>query len=58
MDRARYEFLMKNYDEKLTQTEIDEGFFFCCTFDGLLIHKTDEEAKYCGCLKAEVNNGP
>lgn len=51
MERARYEFLMTNMDEKLTPEEIAEGYLFCCTFDGLLIHKDDEEAKYCGCLK-------
>jgi len=51
MDRARYEFLMKNPDAKLTDDEIAEGYFFCCTFDGLLIHKDDIEAECCGCLR-------
>lgn len=51
MDRARYEFLMTHQDEKLTPEELAEGWFFCCTFDGLLIHKTSPEGEFCGCLK-------
>ena len=51
MDRARYEFLMSNPSERLTQEELLDGYFFCCTFDGLLIRKGDPEADCCGCLK-------
>lgn len=56
MDRARYEFLMTNPDERLTPAELDEGWFFCCTFDGLLIHKDSREGDCCSCIKAPPND--
>lgn len=53
MTPERFNFLQRNPDEKLTAEEIEEGYFFCCTWDYLLIHKNDPEAKCCTCLKEE-----
>lgn len=50
MTPERFRYLSENMDAKLTSEELVEGYFFCCTFDGLLINKSDEEAKYCACL--------
>jgi len=58
MTRERFEYLHRNHDAKLTAEELAEGYFFCCTWDGLLIHKTGPEAECCGCLKdATVGGG-
>lgn len=41
-------------EERLTQEEMNEGWVFCCEWDGLLIHKTDREAECCSYLKDEA----
>lgn len=58
MTRERMEYLHKNIEAKLTKEEIKEGYFFCCTWDGMLIHKTDPEAKCCGCLSLTSGDVP
>jgi len=49
MTRERFEYLHTHHDAKLTPEEIAEGYFFCCTWDGMLIHKSDREAECCSC---------
>lgn len=51
MDHARYKYLRENVDAKLTDDEIEQGYVFCCNWDGLLIHKDDLEAESCKCLE-------
>jgi len=50
MDVARYNLLMAE-QEKLTQKEIDDGWRFCCEWDGLLVNKNDKEGEgqFCTC---------
>ena len=50
MSRQRYRELSMSSDMKLTQDEIDDGWFFCCEWDDMLIQKTWEEASCCTCL--------
>lgn len=57
MNSKRYKFLREHHDEKLTQEEIDDGWFFCCEWDGLLIHKTHPEASVCSCMKINTVTG-
>jgi hypothetical protein len=47
--QRRYE-LDHTQDSRLTQEELDEGYRFCCEWDGMLIHKDDPEAEACFCL--------
>lgn len=55
MDMKRYSELNRDMDAKLTPEELAEGYWFCgCEWDGLLIHKDDMEAKYCGCYQDEL----
>lgn len=35
----------------LTDDEIEQGYVFCCEWDGMLINKNDPEAECCHCLK-------
>lgn len=49
MTPERRKELMDNIDMDLTQEEADEGYRFCCEWDGLLIHKDDMEAEFCTC---------
>jgi hypothetical protein len=35
----------------LTAKEVAEGWFFCCEWDGMLIHESHPEAECCTCLK-------
>lgn len=52
MTSDRYKELMNNYELKLTDNEIKEGWIFCnCEWDGLLIHKSDPESQFCTCLR-------
>jgi hypothetical protein len=50
MTEERRKELHENYDLNLTKEELEEGYRFCCEFDGLLIHKSDYEAEVCPCL--------
>ena len=50
MTDDRYNELSKNIDLQLTSTELSDGWFFCCDWDGLLINQEHEEAKCCSCL--------
>lgn len=50
MKHSRYKELMNDHTLKLTDDEIAEGWWFCvCEWDGLLIHSSWAEAKFCGC---------
>lgn len=57
MTPERFHFLQSDFDAKLTQEELDEGYFFCCTWDYLLIHKTDREADCCSCIDRTAGDG-
>lgn len=50
MDRERFEYLHTHPEAKLTLEELAEGMFFCCTWDGMLIHKASPEAQSCTCI--------
>lgn len=52
MATERYNSLMRNPQAKLTSEEVNQGYRFCCEWDGLLIHHTHPEAMSCSCLKA------
>lgn len=56
MNESRYNELVEDVSLKLTKEEIEEGWVFCCEFDGLLIHKDHPEAEYCLCLEEKFNN--
>ena len=47
--KERYNQLMNDPSEKLTLEEIKEGWHFCNDWDGLLIHKNDQEFDVCNC---------
>lgn len=51
MTRERHEELERNANLCLTAREVEQGYRFCCEFDGLLIHHTHPEAMSCGCLR-------
>jgi hypothetical protein len=51
MSPERAKFLRENIHAKLTAEELAEGWFFCCTWDFMLINKDDREAECCGCRK-------
>lgn len=54
MHDTRYNELSRNLDLKLTPEEIAEGWFFCeCEWDGMLIHRTSQEARVCTCFQEE-----
>jgi len=53
MTPERRKELNDNFDLKLSQEEITQGYRFCCEWDGLLIHKSDREAECCLCLKSD-----
>ena len=56
MTESRYEELRADLTLKLTPEEIKRGWFFCCDWDGMLLHKSDEEVKCCcSCLKEDKN---
>jgi hypothetical protein len=47
MTPERHRFLDEHVTESLTKEEIEEGYFFCCDWDGMLMHKDDMEATNC-----------
>lgn len=51
MTPERFKFLQANFNERLTPEELAEGYFFCCTWDYLLVQQGDAEATCCTCLK-------
>ena len=51
MTPERFDFLVRNHSEMLTEDEVKAGWHFCYSFDGMLIHELDEEYKYCECGK-------
>ena len=53
MEKSRYEQLSRNLDESLTDKEVQDGWRFCCEWDGLLIHSSHPEAECCRCLRDE-----
>jgi len=55
MTPERRRELEADYSLRLTPEEVEQGYRFCCEFDGLLIHKDDFEAEYCDCLKPNNN---
>lgn len=50
MTHERHKELMNDPESSLTDDEIEEGYVFCCNWDGALIHKDDIEAAACVCL--------
>lgn len=50
MTLERYDDIERGY-LSLTQKEIDAGWHFCYAWDGLLIHESWGEAKFCDCRK-------
>lgn len=53
MTIERYKELCGNPELRLTQEEIDQGYRFCCEWDGLLIHPRHLESFCCRCLKED-----
>jgi hypothetical protein len=55
MNSKRYKDLMglacSGGEYKLTPEEVKEGWHFCWSWDGILIHTSDEEYKCCECAK-------
>lgn len=49
MTIERYNELSQSGTLPLTPEEIAEGWHFCWEFDGLLIHPSHPEAKFCTC---------
>lgn len=55
MDRKRWNFLMDNETEKLTEEERKAGWHFCFGgWDGLLVGPGMGEFEYCECRGLEV----
>lgn len=50
MPALRYEELQNSPDMQLSPEELEQGYRFCCEWDGLLIHHTHHEAFVCSCL--------
>lgn len=48
IDKNRWKSLMRD-ELELYQEEIEDGWHFCWEWDGLLIHPTWGEFKYCSC---------
>ena len=55
MSIERWEQLMYGPEPQLTPQEMDAGWFFCCEWDFLLIHKDDYEARCCTCKSKKSN---
>jgi len=51
MRQERHDALMFNVNLDLTQSEQDEGWHFCCDYDGLLSNKSDEDNEPCQCFE-------
>jgi hypothetical protein len=52
MDKSRYNELSANNSvAKLSEHEVQDGWHFCNSFDGMLIHINDDEIFYCNCDK-------
>ena len=51
MTQYRHDELDNDTSLTLTPREIAEGWFFCCEWDGMLIHKSHPEAECCTCSK-------
>jgi hypothetical protein len=49
MDEARYQFLMSDGDDQLSEEEIAAGWHFCWDWDGLLIGPGMGELEFCLC---------
>lgn len=50
---SRYDELMRDPTKQLTKEEKDNGWFFCCEWDGMLTHKSHAEAGICTCHMGE-----
>lgn len=52
MTNERWQHLMSNDDENLTEQELADGYHFCLEWDGLLVGSDDPEmvAGICTCL--------
>lgn len=51
MSKERWVELEKHRLLNLTPKEVEDGYRFCCEWDGLLIHASHPEADCCSCLK-------
>jgi hypothetical protein len=49
MSKDRYNFLMENWDEKLTPEEFAAGWHWCLEWDGMLVGTDSIEALVCSC---------
>jgi hypothetical protein len=49
MTRQRYVELVRNFELKLTEEEMQEGWHFCCDWDGMLIQKGRADGEECTC---------
>ena len=49
MTEERWNMLMADDQLSLTNEEFDQGWHFCLSWDGLLIHTLDPEIKSCEC---------
>jgi len=49
MIEERWNMLMEDEQLNLTDEELKQGWHFCNSFDGLLIHILDPESEGCEC---------
>lgn len=54
MDNARYEYLERQGNAKLTPEEMAEGWHWCCEFDYLLVGPGMPEQEYCLCFSDDA----
>jgi len=47
MDKERWRYVMGNYDAKLTEDEVKEGWHFCYEWDSLLVGPGMPEGEVC-----------
>ena len=60
MDKDRFKELQFGPDPQiLTKEELEEGYMWChCEWDGMLMLKTDPEAKFCTCYQKTLLTPP
>lgn len=49
MTKTRYNQIFNNLDEKFTPEEIQQGWHFCCEWDGLPVNPSMDETWPCCC---------
>ncbi len=55
MGYGRYVSLQSGVSDKLTKKEMDEGWFFCCGLDYLMVNRNDGNSVDCACENETYN---